>query len=109
MPFGGAPPPGHAENSARNHGHIDLDARPSATQVNLAVASARYVTIPLAAALHGYTVEAIETKIARGVWTEGREYRRAPDGRILVDMRGVERWVEGQSQVVSRNGAARSA
>lgn len=78
-------------------------------EMQVAVASARYVTIALAAALHGYSVEAIETKIARGVWTEGREYRRAPDGRILVDMRGVERWVEGQSQVVSRNGAARSA
>ena len=77
--------------------------------MQLAVAAARYVTIPLAAVLHGYTVDAIETKIARGVWTEGREYRRAPDGRILVDMRGVERWVEGQSRAVSRNGAARSA
>jgi len=73
-----------------------------------AVAPARYVTIALAAALHGYTVDAIETKIARGVWTEGREYRRAPDGRILVDMRGVERWVEGQSLAASRNGATRS-
>ena len=58
-------------------------------EMQVAVASARYVTIALAAALHGYSVEAIETKIARGVWTEGREYRRAPDGRILVDMRGV--------------------
>ena len=77
--------------------------------MQIAVASARYVTIPLAAALHGYTVDAIETKIARGVWTEGREYRRAPDGRVLVDMRGVERWVEGQSQVGSRNGATKFA
>jgi hypothetical protein len=77
--------------------------------MQVAVAPARYITIPLAAALHGYTVEAIETKIARGVWTEGREYRRAPDGRILVDMRGVERWVEGQSLAVSRNGAIKSA
>ena len=77
--------------------------------MQIAITSARHVTVALAAALHGYTVEAIETKIARGVWTEGREYRRAPDGRILVDMPGVERRVESQSQVVSRNGAARSA
>lgn len=76
--------------------------------MQVAVAAARYVTIPLAAALHGYTVDAIETKIARGVWTEGREYRRAPDSRILVDMRGVERWVESQFRAVSRNGAEKS-
>ena len=55
----------------------------------------RFVTIPLAKALTGYTVSAIETKIARGVWVEGREWRRAPDGRVLIDLRGYERWVEG--------------
>lgn len=64
------------------------------------VTPARYVTIPLAATLTGYTVDAIETKIARGVWVEGREWKRAPDGRVLVDMRGFERWAEGQSAAV---------
>ena len=63
------------------------------------VTPARYVTIALAAALTGYTVEAIETKVARGVWLEGKEWKRAPDGRILVDMRGYEKWAEGQSAV----------
>jgi hypothetical protein len=42
----------------------------------------------------GYTARAVETKIHRGVWVEGREYRRAPDGSILIDMNGYERWVE---------------
>ena len=63
------------------------------------VGPARYVTIALAAMLTGYSVSAIETKIARGVWLEGREWKRAPDGRILVDMRGYEKWAEGQSAV----------
>jgi hypothetical protein len=63
------------------------------------VAPARYVTIVLAAGLTGYTVQAIETKIARGIWVEGREWKRAPDGRVLIDMRGYERWAEGQSAV----------
>ena len=69
---------------------------------------ARFVTISLAEALTGYTKDAIETKIARGVWIEGREYRRAPDGRILIDMRGYEKWVESQNQVVYTNRAAKS-
>ncbi len=29
-----------------------------------------------------------------GVWVEGREYVRAPDNRVLVDLEGYERWVE---------------
>jgi len=62
-----------------------------------ALASARFVTISLAHALTAYTVSAIETKIKRGVWIEGREWRRAPDGRVLIDMRGYERWIEGQN------------
>ena len=72
------------------------------------VAPARRVTIPLAAAVTGYTVEAIETKIRRGVWIEGREWIRAPDGRILIDLRGYERWAEGQSQAGSGKSVARS-
>ena len=57
----------------------------------IAIQPARFVTIPLAESLTGYTIGAIETKIARGVWVEGREWRRAPDGRVLIDMRGYER------------------
>jgi len=58
------------------------------------VAPSRFVTIPLAAAMTGLSAAAIRTKIARGVWVEGREYVRAPDGHVMVDMRGYERWVE---------------
>jgi hypothetical protein len=69
---------------------------------------ARFVTISLAEALTGYTKDAIETKIARGVWIEGREWRRAPDGRILIDMRGYEKWVESQNQAVYTSHVERS-
>lgn len=58
--------------------------------------TARHVTIEVAANRTGYTKRAIETKIAKGVWIEGFEFRRAPDGRVLVDMEGYERWVVGQ-------------
>jgi hypothetical protein len=69
---------------------------------------ARFVTISLAEALTGYTKDAIETKIARGVWIEGREWRRAPDGRVLIDMRGYEKWVESQNQAVYTSHVERS-
>lgn len=62
------------------------------------VAPARFVRIPLAADLTGFTVEAIETKVKRGVWLEGKEYIRAPDKSVLIDMEGYERWAVGQRQ-----------
>ena len=56
---------------------------------------ARYVTIARSSQLTGYTEDAIRTKIRDGVWAEGEVWRRAPDGRVLVDLQGYERWVEG--------------
>jgi len=58
------------------------------------VAPCRYVTIELASAITGRSPAAIRAKIARGEWVEGREYVRAPDGRVTVDLRGYEKWVE---------------
>lgn len=62
----------------------------------------RYVLIHRFADLTGYSVKAVEGKVASGAWIEGKEYRRAPDGRVLVDMEGFERWVEGQRRVTPR-------
>ncbi len=56
----------------------------------------RYIRIPKFEELTGYTEKAIARKIETGAWREGREYRRAPDGHILVDLQGYERWVENQ-------------
>jgi len=63
--------------------------------------TARYLTIAKFSAESGYSAKAIEIKIARGVWLEGRQFRRAPDGRILIDTQGYERWVEGQRALSS--------
>ena len=57
------------------------------------VTPARFVTIELASVLTGLTPGAIRTNIFKGKWIEGREYQRR-DGRVFVDMRGYERWVE---------------
>ena len=60
------------------------------------IAPARYVLLPLASAITGYTVKAMERKIERGDWPEGRVWKRAPDGHITVDVFGYQKWVEGQ-------------
>jgi hypothetical protein len=58
--------------------------------------TSRYVLLSVATHLTGYTIKAMERKIERGDWTEGKVWRRAPDGRILIDILGYQRWVEGQ-------------
>lgn len=67
-----------------------LDEKP------ILVAPAKYVLLPLAEAITGYTVKAIERKIERGDWIEGKVWIRAPDGRILLNIHGYEKWVEGR-------------
>jgi hypothetical protein len=55
---------------------------------------APYVTVALAATLTGYSEKAIRRKIQDGVWLEGREYRKSPDGRVLISIKGYTSWVE---------------
>ena len=55
---------------------------------------ARYVLFPVANIVTGYTVKAMERKIERGDWQEGKVWRRAPDGHIMIDLQGYQRWVE---------------
>lgn len=69
------------------------DAKPP-TAPNVAI-QVRYVLIPLFCSLTGYTDKAVRRKIAEGIWIEGRHYRRAPDGRITMDLEAYYRWVEG--------------
>lgn len=59
------------------------------------VSPARFVTIKLAATCIGLTPKAIEKKIERGDWAQGKQYRKGPDGRIYVDMQAFEKWVVG--------------
>lgn len=54
----------------------------------------RYVTVNRAAELLGMSPAAVRKRIERGVWLENREWRRGPDGRLYVDLKGLERWIE---------------
>jgi hypothetical protein len=60
--------------------------------------AARYIRLPLFEKLTGYTQKAVRRKIEEGHWVEGFQFKRAPDGHILVDMKGYEQWVENQKQ-----------
>lgn len=57
------------------------------------VAYPRYVTIGKFHELTGYTEDAVRSKIRRGDWLQNRMWRKAPDGRILIDLLGYELWV----------------
>lgn len=62
--------------------------------ISVLIDGAPYVLIPRAAELTGYTERAIVEKIKRGVWIEGREWVKAPDGHRMVSMKGFAQWVE---------------
>lgn len=54
-----------------------------------------YVTVKKFAEMTGYTCKAVYTKIERGIWKEGLQWRRAPDGRVLIFLTGIENWIGG--------------
>lgn len=67
---------------------------PQAPPPTINVAPARFVTIALASVITGLSAGAIRTKIARSIWLEGREFVRAPDGHLMIDLQGYEAWVQ---------------
>ena len=53
-----------------------------------------WVLIPTFCELTGYTDKAVRRKIEDGVWIEGRQYKKAPDGRITMNIEEYYKWVE---------------
>jgi hypothetical protein len=74
--------------AARRIGEIGL--------ASFVVLPARYVLLHVATALTGYSVKAMQRKIERGDWAEGKVWRRAPDGRVMIDLTGYQKWAESQ-------------
>jgi hypothetical protein len=62
-------------------------------QAAIGFVPSRFVTIGLASILTGFTENAIRLKIHKGVWLENRQWVKR-DGRMMIDMRGYEAWVE---------------
>jgi len=57
------------------------------------IAPARFVTIALYATMCGKSEGALRKYIERGIWLEGREYKRDKMNMVWIDTKGVERWV----------------
>jgi hypothetical protein len=55
-----------------------------------------HVKLRAFAAGSGYSENALRLKIKRGVWRRGHEFHIAPDGNVLVDLEGYDRWVRGE-------------
>jgi len=66
----------------------------------------RYLTIGKFAEESGYSEDAVRAKIKTGVWLEGIVWKKAPDGRVLIDTEGYGIWVEGKQVCALQRSAA---
>ena len=73
---------------------LDEVKRQERRQMNTPAVHLEYVLIPVFCALVGYTDKAVRRKIQDGVWLEGKHYRKAPDGHIMMNMPEIYKWVE---------------
>lgn len=46
--------------------------------------------------LLGYSDDAVRAKIKKGVWRQDEHWRKAPDGRIFLNLLAIKRWIEGK-------------
>lgn len=44
----------------------------------------------------GYSDDAIRAKIKKGIWRFGIHWRKAPDGRIFLNLPALDLWIEGK-------------
>lgn len=54
----------------------------------------RFATIKKFSELTGYTEGAVRQKINRGEWLQDHMFRKAPDGRILIDIEAFNDWAD---------------
>ncbi|MGJ7506857.1 excisionase [Variovorax sp. GT1P44] len=53
----------------------------------------RYVMVRVYAAITGRSENSIRMKIRDGKWLSGREFIKDPDGTVLIDREGVQKWI----------------
>lgn len=63
--------------------------------------STQWVLVKRFAEVTGYTENAVRHKVKNGTWVQGRIWRKAPDGRIFLNLSEFERWVEGAARPTS--------
>ena len=52
-----------------------------------------WVTLKKFSVLSGYTEKALHHKIERGIWTKDIMWRKAPDGRLFININKFEDWI----------------
>ena len=81
-------------NSVRHRPESTAYSPPDTRTLQSPPVHLQYVLVPVFCLLTGYSEKAVRLKIGDGVWIEGRHYRKAPDGRITMDLQAYCRWVE---------------
>lgn len=59
--------------------------------------SAGYLRILKFCELTGYTEKAIKANIQKGLWCENRVWRKALDGRVMINVEAFNKWVETET------------
>jgi len=44
--------------------------------------------------ISGDTIDAVHAKRRKGIWAEGKHWRKAPDNKIWINIEAVDKWVE---------------
>lgn len=55
---------------------------------------AKWVTINIASQATGYSQHALRAKIKNGILKMGCHWNKAPDGRIVFNIKNLEAWME---------------
>jgi len=71
--------------------------QPKSKLERLLVAPSNLVTPKLFETMSGITLASQVSKRTRGVWRQGREIVKDPDGKVMVDWRKVEEWHRGET------------
>lgn len=73
-------------------------ARASESEEQTLIPLPRFVRQTKYEEMSGISVAAQRQKRASGQWLEGRECQTAPDGKVMINWREVDRWVEGKNK-----------
>jgi hypothetical protein len=57
-----------------------------------------HVTIKKFAQLTGYSEDAARAKTKNGTWIYKVHFHKAPDGRILLDLVEIEKWIKSTKE-----------
>lgn len=57
----------------------------------------KWISIQKCAELYGITEEAIRALKKKGDWREQTHWVKAPNGRIFINVKKVDEWIEGKA------------